>query len=407
MEHDNAPGEMPETDQWQDALQKGLGRALRWAANGRWTEKPILLDACLTDLRYDRQCEDARGPWLWQIMEAMGAIEDFREPILESLGRISNGLAAQQLCQFCVFYAMRGDHRFRHSLQRIVSEKPLSDCPWLGEEELIELDGAAGFHFAANARARSLRHRPWDWDDKALLDMGIAKLGEPNVVALFAQEPESAPELQQLFDAWRTAEEQKTLRPKQSHADRMRQYTLGDVIQAAEGTPNRAAILRGWGMVASERDLQATLDHLFNSHNPQVIANYLRVFSNRPVPQFDHRLLGLLNHEAEHVRHRAYAAVAQNAHPAIRKLAVDHLPTHSAVTTGWLVRLKEKNYIHFLHPKYAKAMNVAFPSARLAKLVMPGGFRHVPATVGDLRSGRFCRYPGGGCCIPCLPVQPK
>src|SRR5262249_10621416 len=116
-------------------------------------------DACLNDLRYDRQCEEARGPWLWQILEAAGATEELREPILDSLGSVSDGLASQQLCQFAVFYAMLGDHRFRHALQRIVSQKPAADCPWLGEEELIELDSTAGFLYSARVRASTLPHR--------------------------------------------------------------------------------------------------------------------------------------------------------------------------------------------------------------------------------------------------------
>jgi hypothetical protein len=338
---DLAPGDIPEMEQWQDALQKGLGRALLWAKNGLWREKAILLNACLTDLRFDRQVEEGRGPWMWQIMEATGVIEDFREPILESLGRI-NDLAAQQLCQFCVYYAQRGDHRFRHSLQRIVSEKPVSDCPWLGEEELVEMDGAAGLLFAAKVRAKSLQHREWEWDDKAMMDMAIEKIGEPRVVEFVAQESESSPELRWFFDTWHRAVEKRAAEPKQNHADRMRQYTLSDAIQAAEVTPNRDFSLRGWGMYASEGDLQKTLDCLFNSHNPEVIVNYLQVFSNRPLPQFDDRVLDLLRHENKRVRNRAFTAVAKNTHPAIRKFALDRLHTHSVEPN--FLELFIKNY---------------------------------------------------------------
>src|SRR5262245_55016700 len=36
-------------------------------------------------------------------------------------------------------------------------------------------------------------------------------------------------------------------------------------------------------------------------------------------------MLGLLDHEDEQVRRRAYTAVAQNSHPTIRRFALDHL----------------------------------------------------------------------------------
>jgi hypothetical protein len=342
IEEDMAPSENPAASHWQDALQKGMGRALMWTKNGVLPGKAILLDACLTDLRYDRQCEEVRGPWLWQIMDATGTIEDFREPILDSLRSVSDGLAAQQLCQFAVSYAMLGDHRFRHALQQIVSQKPAADCPWLGEEELVELDSTAGFLYSAKARASTLPDREWDWDDKAMLDMAIEKLGEQKVTEALERESESAPDLRRLLEGWRSVVERKASEPKQSHVGHMRQYSLSDVIQAAEAMPNRAGFLRGWGMYANEGDLQAVLECIFNSDKAELIANYLRVFSNRALPHFDDRMLGLLEHEDEQVRNRAYAAVAKNSHPAVRKFALEHLQTH--VHQPNFVELFIKNY---------------------------------------------------------------
>ena len=72
------PNELPNSLDLAEAIQKGLGRALLWAKKGLWSDKAILLNACLHDLRYDRQCEEARGPWLWQMMEAVGVADEFR-----------------------------------------------------------------------------------------------------------------------------------------------------------------------------------------------------------------------------------------------------------------------------------------------------------------------------------------
>src|SRR5579864_4625507 len=126
-----APARTPTEADWRDALQKGLGRVILWVKAGRLPEQSILLDACLNDLRYDRQCESARGHWLFEIMLATDNVEAFREPILAALTEIDDSRAADQLCEFCVFYARGGDQRFRKALQRIVAEKPLADTPWL------------------------------------------------------------------------------------------------------------------------------------------------------------------------------------------------------------------------------------------------------------------------------------
>src|SRR5262245_37757082 len=128
---DPAPPEVPDDAAWEEALQKGLGRALMWAKAGDRPPVPLLLHACLNDLRYDRQCEDSRGPWLWEILQAAGLAEEVREPVLDALGRIDDGLAAQQLCQFAVRLARLGDTRFREALHQVVAEKPDPQFPSL------------------------------------------------------------------------------------------------------------------------------------------------------------------------------------------------------------------------------------------------------------------------------------
>src|SRR5262245_52103531 len=58
---DFAPPDTPTAAEQFDALKKGLGRALQWAAAGK-LDLDLLLEACLHDLRYDHQIESARSP---------------------------------------------------------------------------------------------------------------------------------------------------------------------------------------------------------------------------------------------------------------------------------------------------------------------------------------------------------
>ena len=50
----------PSLDQQRDALQKGLGRAMLWAMQGRLNDEPLLA-ACLRDQRFDMQVETYGG----------------------------------------------------------------------------------------------------------------------------------------------------------------------------------------------------------------------------------------------------------------------------------------------------------------------------------------------------------
>jgi len=70
---DFSPSTVPSLDQQRDALQKGLGRAVQWATAGMLAAEP-LLDACLHDQRFDRQCEDNRGQWLWKLISLAGML---------------------------------------------------------------------------------------------------------------------------------------------------------------------------------------------------------------------------------------------------------------------------------------------------------------------------------------------
>ena len=53
---DHAPPAAPSLEQQRDALQKGQGRAVQWAMNGRLNPEP-LLEACLHDQRHDSQID--------------------------------------------------------------------------------------------------------------------------------------------------------------------------------------------------------------------------------------------------------------------------------------------------------------------------------------------------------------
>ncbi len=318
------PSSNPSPSQQRDALQKGLGRAVLWARNGSLNDQGVILEACLNDLRHDRQVEHPRGRWLWEIMEATGTVEAFRTPILDALLALDDGSAAQQLCQFCVLYAQHGDERFRARLRDVVAGRPAPDCPWLGEAELVELDREEGLLFAADVRGKSLQDRDWDWDDTGMIDAAVEVLGEPAVASALLQRSTSNADVNRFRQAWLAEVATKPLAPALNHVQAMRQMSLSDIVQKVESKPGPVGILRGWGMHADEDDLRAVLDLLLNRQDPAVIGNYLRVFSNRPMPAFDERLLVLLDHADQQVRERACSALAPNQHPAIRKFAIEH-----------------------------------------------------------------------------------
>jgi hypothetical protein len=181
-----SPPTSPTLQQQRDALQKGLGRVMQWATAGRLDDE-TLLAACLTDLRYDVQAEDSRGDWLWELIQATRAAVRLRVPILLALYDLADERSANQLCELARRYAEAGDDTFRMRLYEIVERKPFADHHWLGEEEIIQLDGEKAFLFAARIRGDSLPAREWEWDDGCLVRNAIERFGEGRVAELLGR----------------------------------------------------------------------------------------------------------------------------------------------------------------------------------------------------------------------------
>jgi len=301
---DFSPSSTPSLDQQRDALKKGLGRALQWSVTGRLDEE-LLLEACLRDQRFDRQIEDSRGDWLWQMIQAMGAAERFRAPILHALYELAEDRSAHQLCELARHYAKTGDEAFRTRLYEMVERRPIAESPWLGEEEILALDGASAFLFAGGVRGRELANRAWDWHDGVLVEHAIERFGETQVHPLLSDTIDEA--IGRFRAGWDQAPRRKAEpEQRQLYRERMQAIAVADIITAAQSGGSAVPRFRGWGMYADPADLGKVLQHLWNAQEPAVIISFLRVFSNRPLPQFDARLIELCRHPDAGVRRWAF-----------------------------------------------------------------------------------------------------
>jgi hypothetical protein len=320
---DYAPPASPSPEQQRDALQKGLGRAMQWALAARLNDEQ-LLEACLQDQRFDSQIDDPRGDWLWKMVRAVSATERFRVPILHALYELSDERSADQLCELARYYGAMGDEAFRSRLYEIVERNPYPNyCACLGEEEILALDGEPAFLFAARVRGESLAAREWEWEDGNLVYLAVTRLGDERVSELLDASADAA--IRRYRDDWRSAERRKA-GPGQpnSHRKRMEAIPVAEIIREAE-SDSKSYKFRGWGMYANEADLRTILQRLWTEQRPLVVTKLLIVFSNRPLPAFDARLIELCRHDDKDVRWRAFSALERNTHPSIREFALTEL----------------------------------------------------------------------------------
>ena len=200
-----------------------------------------LLDACLHDKRYDGQCEENRGDWLWGILNATGADDRFRAEILQSLRLVTTERDAEQLSQLALRYAKAGNDDFKTQLyESSWSGNPLPDSPWVGEGQLLSLDGVEAFRFIVRIRGKLLKRREWDWDNSAIVDHAIEKFGEQCVTGILNDSTDSA--ISQFATAWRNRVSCPADAPQQDHVERMRAISVKQVIEGAAGK-TRAMLL--------------------------------------------------------------------------------------------------------------------------------------------------------------------
>lgn len=320
---DFSPPSSPTVEQQGDDLKKGLGRCVGWAERGALADGP-LLDACLHDKRFDWQTEGRRSDWLWSLIALTGAETRCEQPILEALQRTTTD-DLDQLCGLAAHYAKRGSAEFTRRLYEIVEEKPVAFRPYVGEEDLIDVAGEEALLFIARVRGRRLEHEPWDWDQAEVVRIAIEKLGEERLRALLSDSSE--PSVRRFAAAW---QESLAAPPApQASIRRAPDSEIEQILSSARTMDALGGPFRGFGMRATEADLQRILEVLWAATEPKEIANLLKVFSHRPLPEFDPRLIAFCDHGDERVRRWAFNAVTRNSHPLVRDFAIEqlHRPT--------------------------------------------------------------------------------
>ena len=105
---------MTEFEGW---LRKGLGRAAIFVK----THPPEhcrapLLHACTHNLTYDSQCEDSRGPYLVNLIEASGDVEFYRDRILSALAADQTQMDLGQLFEIASSFAANGDRELKQAM---------------------------------------------------------------------------------------------------------------------------------------------------------------------------------------------------------------------------------------------------------------------------------------------------
>ncbi len=152
------PGGPPTHEQQRDALQKGLGRAVQWARAGV-LDGGLLREACLNDLRYDKQCEDVRGEWLWKLISLSDRKDELRDPVLSALRQSRRPPTPTSSPTWAITSRRTATANFAQPSTSSSESGRCRSTPTLVEGVLLALDGLDAFRFLSKLHGQRLETR--------------------------------------------------------------------------------------------------------------------------------------------------------------------------------------------------------------------------------------------------------
>ena len=292
-------------------LKKGLGRAaiMLQEAPDDADLNAQLLRACTEDLAYDRQCEESRVPYLFQLIRMTGQAGTYRAALEGSLtaAKLADAIGniAQVFGILCRFAAADGaDQSLLRDFVLTTEDRKLAmACAW----ELVRLQGIDALLACADHFRSEIAAEPW------LVASMAHELEERDGASAAASALEQARRADAEFDRLMSLAEGETNSVKKPTAGP--EYA---VLKAKVEDGTCKFFPRTWVIGASEMEIDRVANDLLAEADETRAMAYLTAFRSRPFPGDPTRLFPLLRSANRRVAYRAADALALIRHPAIR-----------------------------------------------------------------------------------------
>lgn len=327
-----APFELPlSREEFKGAMELGHGRALLHARKYGLAEyRDDFLTACLSNLVFDTQYEDSRTRWLGEFFD--GAPPWLLLPLLDSYRRSEVLRDLSQMAELLGLMAERGSEEAKRALYEGFRK---TDWGWLGEDELLGIDGASALVWMAERLGSfSALER---YEIELVLSSYDALTGDgEGLKVLSGVSKESVRRAVKLA----TEPRPRAGGPKRK-SKRLKDYTGKEIVEAAQGN-ELIGFPRMWGYKADPEQLAFVADALKSTEEPRTLQSLLRCFQRNGLPEFWEGLLKLANHEVQDIRWLTYWVLRHHQHPSVRTLALGRLEENQ--TTEGEFKLFQSNY---------------------------------------------------------------
>ncbi len=281
----------------------------------------LIIDNCLHCKSYDPQCEAARAPWLFTIVDRVG----LKRKVIQALSALMLDPPAQDhrdLAQHSALLkelAADGDDDARRLLYLSLARMSYS-ADVIAEDDIVALDGVNGLIAVARQLGRWLQDDPDFWVSDYLIEQVDETIGSNVGFAALEHEATTDPDIAHYLIGLRQSRESQNAA---SGSPSVRAFTGTQIVaHAKEGKSGKCYWFRRWGIQASEDQREIVFAALLVEQTPEHIGRLLRCFGKTGIPRYDDRLLSWLFCIDPEVRGAAVEAVAQLSHFELRKAAL-------------------------------------------------------------------------------------
>ncbi len=342
-------------EEFEDALRKGLGRApLHVRRFGAAGIEDFLVYACLHNRAFDSQCEGSRERWLIELLDAADLTDQFERPILKAqLHRGTRSLHSAdspegradrqdeewdrwQMHRLAVQYARRGSASARRVL-RVCFRRSLRDWATTDDYELACAEEAAScsgpeqlLYVAQHIGRRIVRGIP----DKGITDVRYAydeHHGEGAAMSALEAAGKAdrfiAVYLNELLEQDRGREIRSPRQAYEERKEQLRAISGLAVLHRFDTDPTaiKSFPITSWVGVAPLSEQRPVAERIFTTSDAKLQQRLLYGFIRKGLPQFDMRLVALLDDDDEDTQWFAAQTLSHHRHPLVRAAALERL----------------------------------------------------------------------------------
>jgi hypothetical protein len=352
----------PSLEEFERVVRLGLGRAALYLR--RYDAAPykeILVEAAITDWRYDADTDAQRERYLLALIDTTGQVEIFRDRIIAALptvlgGEIDDRRRAAQPVRLLALWAARGDRVAEAALRAAFESDPLA---FPDASVFVELHGMDGLVYAAQPLGAALLAGEIDEFADQLWDVQLAaelRFGQDKVWSELGAWAHDGPALLAVADLGLARARAAGEASHRSRQDEYREIGYDEVTRELTAPSSRRRNNQGWrigwGRYAREDDLVrvardfATLP----ADATELVIGYLQIFAMRAFPLDPSPLIrevrrGSLDRPtptstvgdwSADNRRAWYAlrALENVTHPAVRQLGLDLLENSAWIASG-------------------------------------------------------------------------